>query len=133
MLIKGRFFKLCQKVAAKLSTMDIDIESLTLAVLELFDSGDFIGSSGVSSVKEIFRSITKHRLWDYSNYTAVEFIVEMFAHDDQDLMESVKQYKEDLNGFKAATKIIDYINACHYDEDPGDNSVQIRPVFKSLS
>lgn len=113
--VKGCFAALVKRVSIRLSTMDIDMRGFRLFIAALFPPGNFI--SDAVSVIDIFSAITHCRLWDYSFYNPIEEICKEYGEDDPELSKYISSYKAELAGFKATTKIIDFIEECNDEED----------------
>ena len=62
------------------------------------------------SLDEIFRALSKHRLWDYLNYHLLQSIIEAFAHDDKELKSMMEQYQKDLTGHVLTLRIQEYLD-----------------------
>ncbi len=112
--IKGCFATLVDKVAMKLSSMNINMERFRTFVAILFPPGDCI--SNTATVIEIFKALTHTRLWDHSSYSAFESIYKEFGAEDPELRKWIDGYKAELAGFKVTMKIIDYIKICDSDD-----------------
>ena len=63
------------------------------------------------SLDEIFRALSKYKVWDYLNYYLLQSINEEFASDDDELNVMVKQYQRDLTGHILTQKIQTYLDA----------------------
>ena len=83
------------------------MEDLQVFLTSYFSPGKCIPKS--SSIHEIFKAITRHKLWDYWNYSPLEGIVQGFAADDQELTSWIETYRQDLESYKVTTKLIDHI------------------------
>ncbi len=121
--IKGCFASFVDNVAVKLNTMNINIERFHTFVANLFPPGDFI--SDTATIIEIFNALTRKRLWDHSSYSAFESIYKKFGGEDPELKKWIGSYKAELAGFKATTKIIDYINECNSEDEVADSEQSI--------
>jgi len=97
------------------------------------------------SLEEIFRALSKYRLWDYLNYFLLQSIIEEFANDDNELNDMMEQYQQDLTGYVLALRIQEYLDATQPtvatrdSENSGDEIVLTVPpqqkhkLFKKLS
>ena len=56
----------------------------------------------------------------------MEEIVKKFGENDSQLTGWISDYKSEVAGFKAVTKIADYIEACSDEEDVADSEQSIR-------
>ena len=108
--IKGSFATLMRRVTNKLESNVLDMKDFRLYMLNLFPPGDIIADS--LTVTDIFETISRHRLWDYSYCTPIEEIAKEFGGDDMELKGWISNYKSELAGFKATTRIVDYIKLC---------------------
>ena len=122
--IKGSFATLVRKVRSKLGGKDIDMKDFRLYILNLFPPGDIIPDT--VSVADIFEAVSRHQLWDYSHCTPIEEIVKEFVGDDLELRGWIDDYKSELAGFKATTKIVDYIKVCNDEEEIADSDQSLR-------
>lgn len=89
-----------------------------LYISTLFSPGDFI--SKCDSISEIFSAISHNLLWDYFFYHPVEQICKDFGNRNSELKRLINNYKSDLAGFKATTKIIEYIRECKDENEIAD-------------
>ena len=122
--IKGSFATLVRKVTRKLKGKDIDMEDFRLYILNLFPPGDIIVDT--VNVADIFEAVSRHQLWDYSYCTPIEEIAKEFGGDDLELRGWIDDYKSELAGFKATTKIVDYIKLCSDEKEIADSDQSLR-------
>ena len=122
--IKGSYATLVRKVRSKLGGKDIDMKDFRLYILNLFPPGDLIADT--ISVADIFEAVSRHQLWDYSYCTPIEEIAKEFGGDDLELRRWIDDYKSELAGFKATTKIVDYIKVCNDEEKIADSHQSLR-------
>ena len=113
------------------------------------DGGDTVTMvvESARSLDEIFRALSKYRLWDFLNYYLLQSIIEEFASDDDELNGMMKQYQKDLTGYILVVQIQVYLDAtqCKYpisasDSDNSDDEVvasippqQKNKLFKELT
>ena len=113
------------------------------------DGGDTVTMvvESARSLDEIFRALSKYRLWDFLNYYLLQSIIEEFASDDDELNGMMKQYQKDLTGYVLVVQIQVYLDAtqCKYpisasDSDNSDDEVvaslppqQKNKLFKELT
>ena len=117
--IKGSFATLVRKVIAKLEENDLSIKDFRLYVLNLFPPGDIFVD--LFTVRDIFEAISRHRLWDYAYCTPIEEIANEFGGDDLELRGWIDDYKSELAGFKATTRIMDYIKMSSDEKEIADS------------
>ena len=131
-MIKGKFSILVTKSRKKLQSKEIDIDDVQMFLVTMYSSPDSKdGSDTVTTVvesarslDEIFRALSKHRLWDYINYYLLQSIIEEFADDDKELNGMMEQYQQDLTGHILALRIQTYLDATkhHIATSDSDNS-----------
>ncbi len=123
--IKGSFAKLILRLAENLEGRDINVKKFHLYVVNLFPPGDIF--SNTLSLSDIFETVSCHQLWNYSHYTPIEHILNEFGENDPEMKKKMKDYKSELAGFNATTKIVHYIDSCDYrDEDIADPDDSLR-------
>ena len=118
-MIKGKFSTLVTKSRRKLQSRKIDVDDVQMFLITLYSSPESEdGSDTVTTVvesarslDEIFRVLSKHRLWDYINYYLLQSIIEEFADDDDELNGMMEQYQEDLTGYILTLRIQTYLEA----------------------
>ena len=103
--IKERFAKLVNDVAAKLNTVELDFEAFHFFMVDLFPPGKCIPQS--KNVIKIFEAVTQNGLWSYWHFSPVENIIKEYAPSDDEMKSWVDNYRKDLSGYKATTKIAD--------------------------
>ena len=81
--------------------------------LGTFSPGECIPET--SDIHEIFEALSHKKLWDSWNYLPLKRVVEGFAADDKELESWIEAYEQDLNSYKATTKLIDHIAAADLD------------------
>ena len=121
--IKGSFATLVTNISTNLMKKNIDMGELRLYITTLFPPGDFVAYA--KSVAEVCEAMSHHQLWDFHSFTPVEEIVKKFGENDPQLTGWIRDYKSELAGFKAVTRIADYIEACSDDEDIADSEQSI--------
>ena len=126
--IRRKFASLVTNVRKKLEAKNIDMNDFSEFILTFFegDVGQKLVSGSSLTVGDIFKSITKHKLWDYINYYYIEEILEEFGENDGELSQWLRDYKLELAGFKAATKIADFINCCKPSGEIADADQSLR-------
>ena len=124
--ITAKYAALLTNVYNRLQRKEIDVQEFRLFVIARFPPGDFIPQS--SDLGELFEAITRNGLWDFLNYKPLEDIVQQFGADDEQLKDWVKEYKAHLVGFKACTKLVDYLAVVEsdssFDESDSDQPTQ---------
>ena len=112
--INSNFSLLVSRVPRRLKSKKIDRKEFLMYIINMFHPGDFIPKT--AGIVEIFEMISRNRLWDYMNYFPLEAIILKFGGDDAELNVWMKEYKENLTGFLATTKIVEYFDACKDDK-----------------
>lgn len=108
-MICSEYFKLKLNIAQNLKKANIDMSTFHGYIQELCDDETIVEADSVSKV---FTTLTKKKYWNFMDISGLESVVEMFSeHLEKENMDLLRNYKAQLAGFKAATKIKDYI-AC---------------------
>lgn len=94
-------------VSLCLQRKSLNVNSIRLYLCGLFQPAECIPVS--EKLDEIFESITRNELWDYSHYDPIEYVVEVFGNGDAELSDYIESYKKALTGFYLTTKIVDYM------------------------
>ena len=151
--IQGKFSTLVTKSCKRLQSRETDVDEVQTFLIVMFsspssrDGSDTVTTvvESTKSLEEIFRALSKYRLWDYLNYFLLQSIIEEFANDDNELNGMMEQYQQDLTGYVLALRIQEYLDATHPtvatsdSEKSGDEVVptvppqQKRKLFKKLS
>ena len=121
--IEGLFSRLLTNVRTRLKEKQIYTEDLRFLINSFFLI-EYIKKS--SNVDESFDAITRNKLWDFWNYEALSNIVKKFAADDAEIASLMETYQQDLESYKATTKIIDHIAAVQ--EQPSEKEQLQRPA-----
>lgn len=118
--IKGRFAAFVTDVCNILSKKDIDMTAFHVFISTRFPPGDFVSST--ATVPEVFAALNKNRLWDYFYYGSIEEMCNKFGQRDEELNRLISDYRSNLSGYKATTKISEYIRTfkCSSAEDIAD-------------
>ena len=117
--IEGKFSKLVTKSRKRLQSKDVDVEDVQEFLITMYsspnsrDGSDIITTvlESAESLNEIFRALSKYKVWDYLNYYLLQSINEEFASDDDGLNVMMKQYQRDLTGHVLTQKIQTYLDA----------------------
>ena len=124
--IKVEYFQLKNKIASNLKEENLDIDGVRDYAQEVLGAGDSI--LGADSIDMIFKILTKNRCWNFLEISPLEELVKMFSKD-QNNIDLIKTYKERLAGYKATTKLKDFIEINNEDDteditDPEDTSIE---------
>ena len=96
------------KIIKNLTEAKLDMGDFHDFIRSLFETGDNIPKD--YTVKQVFKELDKLKCWNFLDITGLESIVEMFDEDHEaQNMKLIKEYKEMLTGYKAVTKITDFI------------------------
>ena len=145
-MIQGNFSKLVTKSCKILQSRGIDVEDVQMFLITMFSSpGSKDGSDTVltvlesaKSINEIFRALSKYKLWDYLNYYLLQSIIEQFVSDDDELNGMMKQYQQDLTGYTLTLRIPTFLDSTHSIVTMSDDENELVPaqkhnLFKELS
>jgi len=122
--IKGKFASLLALADSRLQQKSISMGNLRVFLAALYspdddsndaravDASNFLNEvlGTAQDVGEILMEMSKRGLVNYKNYRTLRSIVVHYAEDDQELMEKVNQYGEDLAGFALVTRMQDYLD-----------------------
>ena len=107
-MILENFTKLKMKIIKNLTEAKLDMDDFHDFIESLFETGDSIPKD--YTVKQVFKELDKLKYWNFLDTTGLESIIEMFDEDHEaQNMKMIKEYKEKLAGYKAATRITDFI------------------------
>ena len=117
--IEGKFSKLVTKSRKKLQGKEVDVEDVQEFLITMYSSPNSRDGSDIvttvlesaESLNEIFRALSKYKVWDYLNYYLLQSINEEFASDDDELNVMMRQYQRDLTGHILTQKIQTYLDA----------------------
>ena len=139
--IKVKYSTLLINVRGRLQQKGIDAGDFRQFVIPLFPPGDCIPHS--ADLAEMFEAITRNGLWNFWNYRSLEGIVQHFGAGDVEMSGWIKEYKADLAGFKACTKIANYLSVVDsnssFDESDSEQPTSRKPAkydyryFQTLS
>ena len=105
--IKSRFSLLVIEVRKSMASLKVDSSIVEQFLLNFFEGDcDIPEDAGLS---KIFKSVTKARLWRYDHYGPLEELAESFLPENDPARVKVTEYKSQLTGFQATTRIIDFI------------------------
>ena len=68
-------------------------------------------SPQVKDIDKIFRILTEHHMWEFSDISKLKSIAELFLENDETITKMIREYKTKLNGYWANTKLVDRIRA----------------------
>ena len=151
-MIEGKFSTLVTMSCEKFQSRNISFGAVQTFLITMYsspnsrDGNDTVTSvvESAESMEEIFRALSKYRLWDYLNYFLLQSMIEQFARDDRELNDMMQKYQQDLTGHTLVLKIQTYLDATHpvtsSDSENSDNeSVPAPPpqdkcwLFQELS
>ena len=119
--IQGKFSTLVTRSCKRLQNRETDVDEVQTFLIVMFSSPNSRDGSdtvttvveSTKSLEEIFRALSKYRLWDYLNYFLLQSIIEEFANDDGELNDMMEQYQQDLTGYVLALRIQEYLDTTH--------------------
>ena len=124
--IKTKYSSLQRKIAHNLSKVDIEQVRFHLeTIFEPEDISELISMS--DNVLGIFRLLTKHHFWNYSNTAKLSSIEKEFIKDDK-IKKEIDEYNGSLVGYKAGTKIWQQMNLDSLQQGSDDEEDSIRSV-----
>ena len=138
--IEGKFSKLVTKSRKRLQSKEVDVEDVQEFLITMYSSPNSRdGSDTVTTVlesavslDEIFRALSKYKVWDYLNYYLLQSINEEFASDDDELNGMMEQYQRDLTGHVLTQKIQTHLDANKYPVATSDSESSADENITSL-
>ena len=132
--IKSRFSLLVIEVQKSMASLKVDASIVEQFLLNYFEGDcDIPEDAGLS---KIFKSVTKARLWRYDHYGPLEELAESFLPEDDPARVQVSEYKSQLTGFQATTRIIDFVKLNELEDReqiPGRLLILTKEVQQPLS
>ena len=118
-IIKKNYARLIMKIARNLAKVKPDMDDFHTFVINIFDASEL---PKVETVQDMFKILSEKKCWSFLDVSILESIVEEFSEGFEDQNKKlIKEYKEGLSGFKAATKIVNFMNS-KWEEEPDDGS-----------
>ena len=108
--LEGKYATLIANIAEKLDEMDINIKIFRLHIAT-FLQNEKNTLVNASNVIEIFEVVSGSKILNYSSCAAIEEICRRFGGGNTDLIRWINEYKIELAGFNATTKIVDYMRS----------------------
>ena len=105
--IKSRFSVLVINVQSSMEDHMVKVKKVRQFLLNFFEGDCSIPN--VADFDKLFDTITEARLWRYDHYGPLEELAETFLPEDDPARAQVTEYKSQLTGFYATTRIIDFI------------------------
>ena len=122
-MIKRQYFRLKKAVAKKLTDVVDDMGDFRRYILNIFEfnARDTIQKS--NDVTEVFELLTEKSYWNFMDVYNLESIVEEYGGEvEKECLKLINEYKEKLNGFKAAIKICEFIEGNKNSDVDGNES-----------
>ena len=105
--IKSRFSVLVIDVQSSMEDRKVKVKKVRQFLLNFFEGNCSIPKE--DDLDTIFDTITEARLWRYDHYGPLEELAETFLPEDDPARAQVTEYKSQLTGFYATTRIIDFV------------------------
>lgn len=122
--IKSKFADLLNQVQSALKANNVEVDDVRNHLIRLLCPDDVIPKATLS---DIFNAITVNNLWSYEHHSPVEALIRDFIPDHLSLM---TPYKQQLSGFHATIKLVEYIQAKQLDEYDSDTEMDVGQVKK---
>ena len=138
--IEAKFSKLVMKSRKRLQSKEVNVEDVQDFLIIMYSSPNSRDGSdtvttvleSAESLDEIFRALSKYKVWDYLNYYLLQSINEEFASDDDELNGMMEQYQRDLTGHVLTQKIQTYLDANKYPVATSDSESSADENITSL-
>ena len=105
--IKSRFSHLVINVQSSMEDHKVKVKKVRRFILEFCDGNCSIPKE--DDLDTIFDHIKEARLWRYDHCGLLEELAEEFLPEDDPTRAQVTEYKSQLTGFYATTRIIDFV------------------------
>ena len=105
--IRSQFSLLVIKVRSAMQLNKVDALDVHQFLVTYFEGECDIPE--VPDFTKIFNAMTTTKLWRYDHHGALEELAESFLPEDDPARAQVTEYKSQLTGFYATTRIIDFI------------------------
>ena len=105
--IKHRFSHLVLDIQSSMEERKVQVKKVRRFLLEFCDGNCSIPKD--NDLDTVFDAITEARLWCYDHYGLLEELAEEFLPEDDPARVQVTEYKSQLTGFQATTRIIDFV------------------------
>ena len=122
--IKSSFSNLVINVRSSLEKHDIGVTNVHQFLLNFFEGECDIPD--VADMTKLFNSITTAKLWRYDHYSPLEYVAKSFLPEDDSARAQVLEYKTQLSGFQATTRILDFVKPSEL-EDPEEDEKLFSP------
>ena len=128
------------KSRKRLQSKEVNVEDVQDFLIIMYSSPNSRDGSdtvttvleSAESLDEIFRALSKYKVWDYLNYYLLQSIIEEFASDDDELNGMMEQYQRDLTGHVLTQKIQTYLDANKYPVATSDSESSADENITSL-
>ena len=105
--IKYRFSQLVVDIQSSMEERKVQVKRVRRFLVEFCDGNCSIPKD--DDLDTVFDAITEARLWRYDDYGLLEELAEEFLPEDDPTRVKVTEYKSQLTGFQATTRIIDFV------------------------
>ena len=116
--IKGQFSSLLLKVQSALKSHQVSVDDVHDFLVHYFSQSDWIHDP--LHLNALFTALSVAKLWNYDHYDPLEEITKQFLADDAIIKKFVSDYKNQLTGFYAITKIADFIKLSDFEDSEQD-------------
>ncbi len=133
--LEHRYDSLLQKVAKILDEKKISFRIFQEYAESFFNSKEKEVLANTSSIIDVFTSLSDSKVtrWKYDSIPALEDICKHFGKGNEDLMTMINDYKSELAGFKATTKIAHYMKTMKFTESDLELDEDSKPIKQTMS
>lgn len=114
--INSEYEKLKSAIKRKLKkTTELDIDDFYSHIISIFEPEDVAkiipDMSTREDVDKVFKVLTKNRLWGFGDVSQLASIADRFIEGDDSasIQQMIQGYRNDLSGYRATTKIVDWM------------------------
>lgn len=122
--IKRAYSKLMRTIRKKLKSVDLDTNDFYELIVEIFEpekiSRLIPNATVAGDIDMTFEILTKAHCWGFGDVSKLKSIVEEFIEEDDGIQKMITDYKDNLTGYNATTKIIEQIQSLEISEGSDD-------------
>jgi hypothetical protein len=122
--INTEYGKLMSAVKKKLKNTELDMDDFYWHMVNIFKPEDISrlipDASDIESIDKVFKVLSKQRLWGFEDVSQLKSIADRFIEEDHRLKEMILDYRTKLSGYRANTRIIDWMRSGGIEEDEED-------------
>lgn len=123
--IKRAYSKLMKTVRKKLKSVDLDISDFYEHIIHIFEPEEISrlipDAIAAKDIDRTFEILTKAHCWGFGDVSKLKSIAQEFIEEDGSIQQMISDYKVELAGYNATTKIIEKIQSNEIQEGSEDD------------